>query len=174
MRANRLVVNGREVEYQPLGEGREDRPAAIVGENLDGRPHRLLLTPGVPSRSNFGPVKAPEGRYFLMGDNRDLSFGSRYFGFVEPDRIVGRALAVIVSLDPDRHYTPRRAGAGSSRPCPEPGRHPNRPPESGFSRAPGASTIGQLARSGSAYGPIFSTGIGWNPRLKAGDPGFSR
>jgi len=36
-----------------------------------------------------------------MGDNRDLSFDSRYFG------IVGRALAVILSVDPDRHYAPR-------------------------------------------------------------------
>jgi len=42
-----------------------------------------------------------------MGDNRDLSFDSRYFGFVDRARIVGRALAVILSVDPDRHYAPR-------------------------------------------------------------------
>src|ERR1035437_515187 len=44
----------------------------------------------------------------------------------------------------------------------------------GLSLAPGASTIGHDARSVCAYGPIFSTGIGWNPNFSAGDSGFRR
>ena len=42
-----------------------------------------------------------------MGDNRDDSADSREFGFVEADRILGKATAVALSVDPDRHYTPR-------------------------------------------------------------------
>jgi signal peptidase I len=42
-----------------------------------------------------------------MGDNRDRSFDSRYFGSVERDRIVGRATRIALSLDPSRWYWPR-------------------------------------------------------------------
>jgi signal peptidase I len=42
-----------------------------------------------------------------MGDNRDESFDSRYFGPVQRDRIVGRATVVAASVDPERHYRPR-------------------------------------------------------------------
>ncbi len=55
----------------------------------------------------FGPVKVPDGDYFLMGDNRDESGDSRVFGFVPRDSIVGRATAVAASLNPSDHYLPR-------------------------------------------------------------------
>jgi signal peptidase I len=42
-----------------------------------------------------------------MGDNRDQSFDSRYFGFVDRDRIVGRATRIIFSVDSGRWYAPR-------------------------------------------------------------------
>jgi signal peptidase I len=43
----------------------------------------------------------------MMGDNRDNSADSRYFGFVERKQILGRATAVVISLDLDNHYQPR-------------------------------------------------------------------
>ena len=46
--------------------------------------------------------------YFMLGDNRDNSADSRYFGFVPRRNIVGRAIRVVVSLDPADYYTPRR------------------------------------------------------------------
>jgi signal peptidase I len=42
-----------------------------------------------------------------MGDNRDNSFDSRYFGFVPRDRVVGRATMVAMSFDREQHWQPR-------------------------------------------------------------------
>jgi signal peptidase I len=56
---------------------------------------------------NFPPIKVPEEKYFVMGDNRGASKDSRYFGFVERKAIVGKAGAVIVSFDITDLYQPR-------------------------------------------------------------------
>ena len=42
-------------------------------------------------RDYFGPVTVPEDSYFVMGDNRDFSLDSRFWGFVKLDKIKGRA-----------------------------------------------------------------------------------
>ncbi|HEX6307960.1 MAG TPA: signal peptidase I [Longimicrobiales bacterium] len=53
-----------------------------------------------PTRDNWGPVVVPDGRYFMMGDNRDDSEDSRYWGFAERDAIRGRPLFIYYSFDP--------------------------------------------------------------------------
>jgi signal peptidase I len=53
-----------------------------------------------PSRDNWGPVVVPAGRYFVLGDNRDDSEDSRYWGFVDHTAIKGRPLLVYYSFDP--------------------------------------------------------------------------
>ncbi|MGE0705463.1 MAG: signal peptidase I [Vicinamibacterales bacterium] len=50
-------------------------------------------------RDRYGPVTVPEGQYFVMGDNRDNSQDSRYWGFLERDLIKGRALVIYWSYD---------------------------------------------------------------------------
>ncbi|RMH21167.1 MAG: signal peptidase I [Gemmatimonadetes bacterium] len=52
------------------------------------------------SRDNWGPLVVPEGRYFMLGDNRDNSEDSRYFGFVSRDAIRGRPWFVYYSFEP--------------------------------------------------------------------------
>jgi signal peptidase I len=50
-----------------------------------------------PSRNNWGPLVVPEGNYFVLGDNRDNSLDSRYWGFVPDSLVRGRPLFVYYS-----------------------------------------------------------------------------
>jgi len=107
MRDKVLIVNGvsqREVYAQHL-------------DGLDGqyRPQfawqREHLAPGIdpetyrPSRDNWGPVVVPPDHYFVMGDNRDNSADSRYWGFVPEAAVKGKPLVVYFSKD-SRHPIP--------------------------------------------------------------------
>ncbi|MGH7477657.1 MAG: signal peptidase I, partial [Longimicrobiales bacterium] len=64
------------------------------------------LAPGVdaqtyrPTLNDWGPIIVPHDRFFAMGDNRDLSLDSRYWGFVERDKVKGRVLGIYFSFDP--------------------------------------------------------------------------
>lgn len=55
--------------------------------------HRDAWERGFP-RDEYGPVQVPENSLFAMGDNRDSSEDSRYWGFVPADNIVGRAIVI--------------------------------------------------------------------------------
>ncbi len=56
------------------------------------------LIPGFFSqRDNFGPVTVPKDSYFCLGDNRDRSLDSRFWGFVKREELVGRALVIYFS-----------------------------------------------------------------------------
>lgn len=56
-----------------------------------------------PSRDTWGPLVVPEGKYFVLGDNRDDSSDSRYWGFVEAAAVKGRTLLVYFSYDRGTH-----------------------------------------------------------------------
>lgn len=55
-----------------------------------------------PTRDNWGPLAVPAGKYFVLGDNRDNSEDSRYWGFVDRESIKGRPWVVYYSFDPDQ------------------------------------------------------------------------
>lgn len=54
-----------------------------------------------PTRNNWGPIVVPERNYFVLGDNRDNSLDSRYWGWVADSLVRGQPLVVYYSYDPD-------------------------------------------------------------------------
>ena len=112
LRDNRLLINGEPQAYRPEPVNPDSSADAgdghiVAEESLKGRKHSIWLMPDIRSARWFGPVTVPQGQYFMMGDNRDNSRDSRWFGCVPRSQIVGRAVAVITSVDPSRLYRPR-------------------------------------------------------------------
>ncbi|MFI5311347.1 MAG: signal peptidase I [Gemmatimonadales bacterium] len=63
---------------------------------------RLAARPAYhPSRNNWGPIVVPARKYFVLGDNRDNSLDSRYWGFVPDTLVRGRPMLVYYSYTPD-------------------------------------------------------------------------
>ena len=115
MADNHLIVNGESIAYEPLDPGiigeltANDRQGRnFRQERLGDRAHPVMTVPSRPTtKHSFNEILVPEGSYYVMGDNRDESFDSRWFGFVPEDLIVGRAIAIAISVDPDHFYLPR-------------------------------------------------------------------
>jgi len=88
-----------------------DKKVYIDGTPLD-EPYAHYLDAAGPSelrevtssdvRDHFGPVTVPPDQYFMMGDNRDNSADSRYWGFLRRDYIKGKALVIYWSYESDR------------------------------------------------------------------------
>ncbi len=122
-RDKRLFVNGEAVpmeavgEYQYVASGLNYISAQVYRERLDGRQHTAMIqrdAPPVilhqveedfPYRDNCTyneqgfRCRVPEAHYFMLGDNRDASNDSRYWGFVPDRNIVGRAFMIWWNFD---------------------------------------------------------------------------
>ena len=110
---NRLIVNGKSRTVATVPQNAVPQiPAAQRGQHVFASErlsatdpgHVIMLTPGRRSSRSFGPVVVPQGRYLVMGDNRDNSFDSRGFGFVPREDILGRARGVVFSFDPEPRW----------------------------------------------------------------------
>jgi signal peptidase I len=114
LRNNQLVLNGTPVEYQPIAEEllryipaveREGR--VFASEKLPSQTHAVGGYPAAHAPRTFAPLVVPPDEYFMMGDNRDDSFDSRFYGPVKREKIVGRAAAVVLSFDRSNYWLPR-------------------------------------------------------------------
>jgi signal peptidase I len=121
LRNDRLVINGQPMDYTALEpqipgqlSGPERARGIFATEQLPVHAHAVMAINGIPAMRSFGPVHVSEGHYFMMGDNRDNSFDSRYFGTVDRSQIVGRATSVVLSLDKSNYWLPRWSRTGLS------------------------------------------------------------
>jgi signal peptidase I len=91
------VPQADEGTYVGFGSGIGNTGASVRIENLGGVEHEILIDEGKPSIQ--GEWVVPEGHYFVMGDNRDRSNDSRYWGMVPEQNLVGKAFMIWMNWD---------------------------------------------------------------------------
>jgi signal peptidase I len=114
MRGNRVLINGQALSLQPAGaapKGVDDLtdppPHIFACERIGDDWHAVMGQPRRSAKRSFEELVVPADHVFVMGDNRDNSRDSRYWGFVERDEVLGRAFGIAFSLDRDEYYLPR-------------------------------------------------------------------
>lgn len=104
-RDKQISINGKPVEqvllgdYQGEGKGAHMTGALQLDEDLEGIRHHILIRDGQPSVE--GEFIVPDQHFFMMGDNRDNSNDSRYWGFVPETHLVGKAVLIWMNWDTD-------------------------------------------------------------------------
>ena len=104
-RGDTLYVNGEALDYRVAGQyegrgrGGEMTGATVLDEDLGQARHQVLEIVGVHDPRGQGEWRVPEGHYFVMGDNRDRSDDSRFWGTLPESQLRGKAFLVWMNVD---------------------------------------------------------------------------
>lgn len=96
-----VAVGGDKIESRNKVIYVNDKP---VNEAYSQHSDNSVLPPAINPRDNFGPFTVPEDKYFVMGDNRDQSNDSRYWGYVDFKDVKGKALVLYWSWDSSKNW----------------------------------------------------------------------
>lgn len=111
-----LFVNGKAVKQQPIGlykgqgSGKVMDDAIVVKETLPNDVTYEVLHDKDKRSQDMDTIVVPEGHYFVMGDNRDHSNDSRFWGFVPEKNLKGKAFGIWMNWDGGVHFN--RIGEG--------------------------------------------------------------
>ncbi len=101
LKNNVLFINGEEAALNPTG-------GQLYSETILGQHRTISLNP-IPSFANsFNVVTVPKAHVLALGDNRNNSVDSRYYGFFPVEEVQGKATSVAFSLDTHNRYLPRK------------------------------------------------------------------
>lgn len=113
MSDNQLYLNDQPVPRQMVQASRAvpseagDLPLQVWHERLGERSFEVAQLPALNRWRDFPEVAVPAGTVMVLGDSRDNSRDSRFIGFIDLQRITGRATRVVLSHDPEQAYLPR-------------------------------------------------------------------